>query len=309
MREETWNTVFNAMKIISILFIIAYYLFPDMFVLYDKTTGRMSTTALVIIIYVCLFIILLAVRYFTYKKTHATVNGTWSITPDKNTSEITLDGKTSKEGGLVNLFSDSDAKTFLAEVFTFSFFVSIDKSSIELMRGEDLKHKNGMYQKLIVVPGAFTINIDPIYEKMEVVFNSYGTNPYIIEVPTLSVQRWHQIAISIEGRIADIYQNGILVKSVPLPNVINKSPGNPYVIMNSNMYAKINLVKAWPFRLLEKDLIQEYRIDTDAQGTPTFPEITNILKIPKFDFCLGNACFSPSVTKETALTTVEYTYA
>jgi len=309
MTDETWKILLRAMTFIGVSFVILYYFNPDIFTIYDSKTGNMTTMSLSLLIYVSLFIILALLRYFLYKKTHANVVGLWSIAPVVSGGTVFVDGKTIAQNGTVNLLTDSDAKTFLAETFTFGFFVRIDKSSTELMHGENLKSKNGLFQNILVVPGAYSISIDPLHENMAIIFDSYKTNPYRIEIPTISVQRWHQIVISIEGRIADIYQNGNLVKSVPLPNVINNTPTNPYVVMNSDMYAKIALVQSWPLRLMEESVINNYRINTDAQGTPTLPEVSNIFGVPKFDFCLGTTCFGPSKPDTTALTTVEYTYA
>jgi hypothetical protein len=309
MKEESWNAIFKAMYYIAVVPLILYYFMPDLIYLFDETTGKPTPICLAIIIYFLVLVILLLLHYYYYKKTSAEVVGLWSIAPQTVGGTVLLDGKTSKQNGTINLLTDSDATSFLAETFSFSFFVSVDKSSIEMIPGENLTYKDGLYQKIIVVPGAYSISIDPIHENMSIVFDSYKTTPYRVNIPTLSVQRWHQILVSIEGRVADIYQNGALIKSVPLPNVISSKPGNPYAIMNSNMYAKLALIQVWPERVIEDAVADNYRTKTDAVGTPTLPDSSNIFGIPNFDFCIGQSCFGPAQTKETALTTVEYTYA
>lgn len=309
MKEETWQALFRAMYYIAVVPIILYYLMPDLLYLFDEKTGKPTPICLAIMIYLCVLVILLLVHYYYYKQTNAEVIGLWSIAPASIGGSIQFDGKTMDQNGTIPLLKDVDAKSFLAETFTFSFFVRVDKSSIEMIPGERLKYENGLYQKIIVVPGAYSISIDPIHENMTIIFDSYKASSYRVNIPTLSVQRWHQILISVEGRIADIYQNGVLLKSVPLPNVINSQPGNPYVIMNSDMYAKIALVQAWPERLIEDEISNNYRIVTDSVGTPTLPKPSNIFGIPNFEFCIGANCFGAATTKEKALTTVEYTYA
>jgi hypothetical protein len=309
MKERTWKSIFKAMYYIAAIPIIMYYFMPEILYLFDATTGKPTPLFIAIMIYAFVYIVLLLAQYFYSTQTNAEVIGLWTIAPPAVKGTVLLNGKTTTQNGLVNLLSDSDAKTFLAETFTFSFFVFIDKSSVELIPGEKLAQENGLFQRVLVVPGAYTISIDPLHETLAVVFDSYKTRPYRVDISTLSVQRWHQITISVEGRITDIYQNGTLIKSVPLPNVIGSQPGNPYVIMNSDMYAKIALIQAWPQRLIETAITNNYRTNTDSLGAPILPEPSNIFGIPNFEFCLGSNCFGPAKTKETALATVDYTYA
>lgn len=310
MREETWKTIFNAMYYIGAVPMVLYYLMPDLFYLFDEKTGRPTPVCLAIMIYILILVILLLVHHFYHTQTNAQEIGLWSIAPFSVGGKLQLDGKNEQsQNGTIALLKDTEARNFLAETFTFGFFVRIDRSSIEILPGEKLQYKNGLYQKIIVVPGAYSISIDPIHENMAIVFDSYGTNPYSVNIPTLSVQRWHQICISVEGRVADIYQNGALLKSVPLLNVINSQPGNPYAVMNSDMYGKLAFIQAWPKRLLEDEISNNYRNSTDSVGTPTLPKASNIFGIPNFEFCIGSNCFGSAVPTETPLKTVEYTYA
>ena len=200
---------------------------------------------------------------------------------------------------------------FLSESFTFSFFLSVDNASIENIKGESLKNDKQVYQQLIVVPGAFSIEVDPLHETMRILFSSYNTQDYQVFIPTLKSRRWHQILVSIEGRTADIYQNGILLKSVALPNVISARPGKPFVFMNSDMFARLAFIQSFNKRLKESEVIENYRLNTDPQGIPPLPSPseTNIFGIPNFNFCIGVYCIGAQKPKGDALKRVNYEYS
>lgn len=284
--------------------VILYYIKPQMFESIDPT--RPAPLVYVTGLYILIWTVVGMLWYLYSAQESATVMGLWSIKPTG--AEYYDAGKMVVATEKVDLLTETQVANNLGESFTFSFFVSIDNSGIETIKGASLRSGGKPYQNLIVVPGAYTVAVDPLHEVLKLNFVTHDSNSYEVLIPTLSIHRWHQILVSVEGRTADIYQNGILVKSVPLPNVISGRPGKPLIYMNSDMYTRVAYVQAWPRRILEKEVAENYRLNVTDQNIPPIPS-TKLFGIPKFNFCLGGLCFDSSKPNTTALTQVEYTYA
>ena len=310
MDSNTWLLIFTSMKYIGYLGVLLYYLMPDVFV-FRTPDGKLSYLFLAFIIYLFILVVLSMVYYFQNKKTHAETFALWKIVPIQSGSgSVFMDGKSKQINGIHNVFSESDVMDFMAESFTFSFFVSMDNSSIETVSGKDLSDKKTPYQLLVSVPGAYSISLDPLHETLRIAFKTYKTDDYEVLIPTIKSRRWHQILVTIEGRTADIYQNGSIVKSVPLPNVVSARPGNPYLVMNSHMFARVALVQAWPRRLKEIDIITNYRLNIDSVGVPRYPTASSSLfGTQNLNFCIGTLCMSTSQPVKKALTHVVYEYS
>ena len=308
MGPDTWLIIFNSMKYIAYLGVCLYYFMPDIFVL-QTPDGKPSYLVLAIVIYLFLLAVLSLIYYFQNKKTYAETVGLWKVLPSHvGQGSVLKDGQITKLSGKNKVFNEADTMEFLSESFTFGFFVSMDNSSIETVKGGDLTDKKP-FQQLLVVPGAYDVFLDPLHETMRINFKTYRTNDYEVTIPTIKSRRWHQILVTIDGRTADIYQNGVLIKAVPLPNVISARPGNPYIIMNSDMYTRLALIQAWPLRLKEVDIINNYRLNTDGQGVPRYPTSTNVFGIPNLNFCVGSFCVGPAKAAKKALTHVNYEYS
>lgn len=309
MLPNTYDIVFNALKWAAIIGIIIFYVNPEIY-------GNHINT--VLCIYILLWFFVLISYYFFNNKSNAVVEGLWVLTPkNANKSEI-YDFKTQKmvpKTNLIDLLTENDSSQFLKETFTFGFFLTIDKSSIELINGNSLKKEYKPFQLIVSVPGVYDIYVDPLHEILSIEFYSYNASNYKVNLPTLKNQKWHQILISIEGRTADIYQNGMLLKSVALKNVISSRPGKPKVNMNPDLYGRVAFIQSWPSRLKEVDIINNYRINTDVQGVPRLPvPITSIPGIPELslagiNFCVGSYCFDSFASETDALSYVNYEYA
>jgi preprotein translocase subunit SecG len=308
MIQSAWNSLFDALKYIGLFVVVLYYLFPDRFALRDAN-GNASFIVYGIIIYVFIWIVLTLAYYFLNKKTNATTESLWTVQPERLGPGTVLDInlKEKRKQGKDDLLTEGDTMDFLAETFTFSFFISLDNASIENIRGDRLKD-NDTFMKLIVIPGAYSVEVDPLHETMRILFKTYQTKEYEVIIPTLKARRWNQILVTVEGRIADIYQNGILLKSVALPNVISARPGKPYLFMNADLFARFAFIQSFNRRLKEQEVIENYRINTDSLGVPFFPKPNdNFLRLPSF--CIGIYCIGSQRPKGNALTTVNYDYS
>lgn len=309
MIQSAWNSLFDALKYIGLFVVVLYYLFPGKFSLRDAN-GNASFMVYGIIIYVFIWIVLSLAYYFLNKKSNATTESLWTIQPERIGPGTILDInlKEKRKQGKDELLTEGDTMDFLAETFTFSFFISVDNASIENIRGDSLKENNAAFMKLIVIPGAYSVEVDPLHETMRLLFKTYQTQDYEVEIPTLKARRWHQILVTVEGRTADIYQNGILLKSVALPNVISARPGKPYLFMNADMFARFAFIQSFNRRLKEQEVIDNYRTNTDSIGVPFFPKQNdNFLRLPSF--CIGIYCIGSQRPKGNALTTVNYDYS
>ena len=306
LSSKTWRVIFTSLIYVGIFGILLYYFKPDL--LSSPEVGMKSPIILGISIYILIWFIALFVFYYLEKPDSAIVEGLWEIRPENVGAMAFKDGKMMATSGKADMLTETQTMLYLSETFTFGFFVSIDNASIELIKADKLQ---APFQNLIVVPGAYIVSVDPLREILKLSFITYKSDPYEVQIPTLQLRRWHQFVVSIEGRTADIYQNGILLKSIALPNVIGGRPGKPLVFMNADMYARVAYVQSWARRLKEVEVINNYRWNTDAQGVPPIPTPASsfMFGIPKFNFCLGSFCIESQKPAPNALTYVDYVYA
>jgi len=318
MLANTWDTIFWALYWAGALLIVVFYFAPSVFQSTDPT-NKYGPLYMSIIIYIVIWIIVLILYYFYDGKSNAEIKGLWRLKPNYSKESEKYEPSTQlmvPANGMVELLSEKDATKYLTETFTFGFFVSVDHSSIEGVQGESLKNNYKPYQLIVSVPGVYNVYIDPFHEMLSIEFQSYKTSNYTVNLPTLKTAKWHQILISIEGRSADIYQNGMLLKSVGLQNVIATRPGKPKVNMNPEMYATVAFVQSWPQRLKEAEIVANYRWNTDAQGIPSLPSprANMSLGIPSLslagiNFCIGSFCTDTLSSETDALSYVNYEYA
>lgn len=304
MLVQNWDNIFNALIYAGLAAVVLYYFKPDLFDAIDPQ--RPAPLVYIVGVYILLWILVLILWYLYSAQESATVKGLWSIAPAG--AEYYDGSKMVGAKDKVDLLTETQVANNLNESFTFGFFVSIDNASIETVKGDSLRSGKKPYQNLIVIPGAFNVSVDPLHEVMRLRFLAHDSSSYEVLIPTISVRRWHQILISVEGRTADIYQNGVLLKSAPLPNVIGGRPGKPQIYMVSDMHARVAYVQSWPRRILEREVADNYRLNVSDQNVPPLPS-TTVFGIPKFNFCLGGFCIDSAKPVQTALTQVEYTYA
>lgn len=306
LSSKTWRVIFTSLVYVGLFGLVVYYLKPDL--LSSSEVGMKSPIVLAVSIYVLVWGISLLVFYYLEKPDSAIVEGLWEIRPENIGAMAYSNGKMVPTTGKADLLTESQTMLYLSDSFTFGFFVSIDNSSIELLKADKLQSP---FQNLIVVPGAYIVSVDPLREILKISFTTYKSDPYEVQIPTLQIRRWHQFAVSIEGRTADIYQNGVLLKSVALPNVIGGRPAKPLVFMNADMYARIAYIQSWPKRLKEVDVINNYRWNSDPQGVPPIPTPTSsfMFGVPNFNFCLGSFCLESGKPAQNALKYVDYVYA
>ena len=277
MLVNTWHMIFNTLIYVGVFGVVIYYINPNFLSVVKSDGQTIDPLFICFLIYVAIWLIVLILYYFFNTKSNAQIEGLWRLAPLNSGKSELYDFnayKMMKQSGTLELLSESESTKFLAETFTFGFYISIDNTSIEIINGEALGKDKKPYQLIISIPGVYGIYIDPFHETLAISFSSYKAKPYVVYLPTLKVHRWHQILISMEGRSADIYQNGILLKSIGLQNVVSSHPGKPTINMNPNMYSSVAFIQSWPIRLKEQDIVDNYRWTSDAKGIPSMPSPT-----------------------------------
>lgn len=150
---------------------------------------------------------------------------------------------------------------------------------------------------LLKWPKAWNVTYNAAKEQIEWEFFETGdTNgavmsARIVHVPHITLQKWNQVAITFEGRTADIYCNGELITSTTLDNVPPMSSSS-ITIVPTNVMGQIAYVQTWPRRFTMGEIATNYTDTSDSQGRPYLgPEFLKMLEsvsIPNL--------FNPNIT-------------
>lgn len=151
---------------------------------------------------------------------------------------------------------------------------------------------------LFTWPGVWNMNYSASTEQMHWIFTqtrdtpTSEPSPEKVELQNVPLQRWVQIVLGFEGRSADLYVNGTLVKSELLKN-LPTSANSSITIVPNNVMGKIAFIQVWPRRLPVHEVAANYTDTSDSQGRPYLgPEFFNIfdnLKLPNL-FCPNGKC-------------------
>jgi len=156
---------------------------------------------------------------------------------------------------------------------------------------------------LLTWPGVWNLQYNAAKEEADWLFyetvdNNSGAaaaNPVAtVSVPSVPLQRWTQLVITVAGRTVDFYVNGTLILSKLLDNV-TPSSNSSITIVPSGVMGQLAYVQVWPRRLMVSEVAANYTDTSDSQGRPYFgPDflkaITNI-KTPNI-FCSSGNCDS-----------------
>jgi hypothetical protein len=168
----------------------------------------------------------------------------------------------------------------------------------------------------LIWPGVWSLNYTPSHEQLNWVFEQSPDNtgsapsPDTITLPHVPLQRWNQIVIGFEGRTADLYVNGKLIKSDILSNV-PPSAASSITIVPKHMMGQVAYVQLWPRRLTTTQVAANYVNTSDSQGRPYLgPELftaISSIKLPNL-FCPGGKCGGTSAAAQPSQTW-EFPYA
>jgi hypothetical protein len=198
------------------------------------------------------------------------------------------------------------AATQMKGSYTFSFFIRID--AVPDMRTADTA--------LMTWPGIWDLGYNAATEQLVWKFaqtqdsaNTWAlTEP--INVDGVPMQRWTQVAITFEGRTADLYINGKLITSNTLRN-LPPSAASSITLVPAGVMGQLAYGQLWPRRLTVSEIAANYTDTSDSQGRPFLgPDLLGPLKnlsVPNL-FCPSGNCASSQPTAS-ASQTWEFPYA
>jgi hypothetical protein len=171
--------------------------------------------------------------------------------------------------------------------YTLSFYLSV--SAVPDMRTAATP--------LFTWPGVWDLGYNPSQEQL--VFNfkqtpdmALSTATETITLPRIPLQKWSQVAMVFEGRTADLFINGQLVKSDSLNNV-PPAGASSITIVPGNMHGQVAYVQLWNRRLKTAEIAADYAATSDSQGRPLispgfFGPLGNLSVLNPF--CSGGDC-------------------
>jgi hypothetical protein len=209
--------------------------------------------------------------------------------------------------------------------FTVSFFIYMDKLNMERIpfAGPEGEYRFKPLVKLIGV-GEFVLN--PVHQRAllrltplvpSVMNGKFKTPPYA-EITNVMNSRWNQITITLEGRSIDIYLNSKHATSLILENLTWTNPTGMLLETSPDFWGQAGMIQAWPRRLTEREIVENYKRVTDLRGKPNIPDAKPTFKsiwqelyklMCKAGFCPNSGKGSQGRLRTNGLEYVDYEYA
>jgi hypothetical protein len=171
--------------------------------------------------------------------------------------------------------------------YTLSFYLSV--SAVPDMRTTATP--------LFTWPGVWNLGYNPSQEQLVFTFMqtpdmSLSTSTETITLPRIPLQKWTQVTMVFEGRTADLFVNGQLVKSDSLNNV-PPAGASSITIVPGQMHGQVAYAQLWNRRLKTSEVAADYAATSDSQGRPLispgfFGPLGNISILNPF--CSGDDC-------------------
>ena len=274
-----------------------------------------------IFLIVVLLIIALGIVYVLYfmpKSDETTVLGPFVLNGIPSESD-------SAGSKLVSVLTAKQLSKSLKSNFTVSFFIYMDKLNMERIpfAGPEGEYRFKPLVKLIGV-GEFVLN--PVHQKallrltplVPAVMNGNFTPPPYAEIDNVMNSRWNQITIAVEGRSIDIYLNSKHTTSLILENLTWTNPTGMLLETSPDFWGQAGMIQAWPRRLTEKEIWENYKHVTDLRGKPNIPDAKPTFKsiwhelyklMCEAGFCPNNRKRSQGGRNVNGLEYVDYEYA
>jgi hypothetical protein len=258
------------------------------------------------------------VLYFMPKSDETTVLGPFVL----NGIPSEADGGGSK---LRSVLTARQLSKSLKSNFTVSFFIYMDKLNMERIpfAGPEGEYRFKPLVKLIGV-GEFVLN--PVHQRallrltplVPSVMNGNFKPPPYAEIENVMNSRWNQITIAVEGRSIDIYLNSKHTTSLILENLTWTNPTGMLLETSPDFWGQAGMIQAWPRRLTEREIVENYKRVTDLRGKPNIPDVKPTFKsiwhelyklMCKAGFCPNNRKGSQGGLRTNGLEYVDYEYA
>jgi len=258
------------------------------------------------------------ILYFMPKSDETTVLGPFVL----NGIPSEADSSGSK---LESVLTARQLSTSLKSNFTVSFFIYMDKLNMERIpfAGPEGEYRFKPLVKLIGV-GEFVLN--PVHQRAllrltplvpSVMNGKFKTPPYA-EITNVMNSRWNQITITLEGRSIDIYLNSKHATSLILENLTWTNPTGMLLETSPDFWGQAGMIQAWPRRLTESEIVENYKRVTDLRGKPNIPDAKPTFKsiwqelyklMCKAGFCPNSGKGSQGRLRTNGLEYVDYEYA
>jgi hypothetical protein len=233
---------------------------------------KMNTFRLVLLVITALIVIGAALYWwFKPRPEHVTVMGPYD-----------LKGVTSSASGSSQetVIDSAQLMKQMGNNFTLSTFIYMDEVNRERIPiggpAGDFRFK-----PLIYILGVGTIVVDPIHQIAKIVLQPLTdkainptNSPVVINIDNFVIARWNQLTLCVEGRSADVYLNGKLIKSALMTNVPLLQPVGLLLETIPDFSGQAALFQVWPRRLTAPEVMRNYKQNTDLRGRPPIPEKT-----------------------------------
>jgi hypothetical protein len=273
------------------------------------------------LIFLILILVIIAagviyVLYFMPKSDETTVLGPFVL------NGIASENDSSAGSNLKSVLTQAQLIQSLKSNFTFSFFIYMDKVNDERIPFAGPKG-DYRFKPLLKLLGVGEFVLDPVHQAallrlnplMPMSMNNSLTSPPYAEIENVMNSRWNQITIAVEGRSIDIYLNGHHATSLILDNVTWTNPTGVLLETSPDFWGQAGMIQAWPRRLTEKELRENYKRVTDLRGKPNIPDGAPTFKSFWHELykLLCHAGFCPNNGKgdeaNTGIEYVDYEYA
>jgi hypothetical protein len=183
-------------------------------------------------------------------------------------------------------------KTAMAASYTFSYYVNI--SSVPDMRATATP--------FLMLPGVWMLGYNAAQEQLLLTQGTTADSPDwggfdTVVLPSVPMQRWVQVTMTMEGRTMDFYLNGKLIKSHSFANVPPSSAAS-IILLPNNLMGQMAYVQVWPRRLTVTEVENNYVDTCDSRGRPYLgPELLKAIKgfkVPNL-FCPNGVCGGKNV--------------
>ena len=273
------------------------------------------------LIFLILILVIIAagviyVLYFMPKSDETTVLGPFVLNGRASEND------SSAGSNLKSVLTQAQLIQSLKSNFTFSFFIYMDKVNEERIPFAGPKG-DYRFKPLLKLLGVGEFVLDPVHQAallrlnplMPMSMNNNVTSPPYAEIENVMNSRWNQITIAVEGRSIDIYLNGRHATSLILKNVTWTNPTGVLLETSPDFWGQAGMIQAWPRRLTEKELWENYKRVTDLRGKPNIPDGAPTFKSFWHELykLLCEAGFCPNNGKggedDTGIEYVDYEYA
>jgi hypothetical protein len=167
---------------------------------------------------------------------------------------------------------------------------------------------------LLEWPGVWQVSYSPAKEELHwtfigetVIQNGAPTQTprESVIIPKVPLQRWNQVVIAFEGRTADFYVNGQLIKSHTLEYLPPATLTSAVIVNKENFMGQLAYVEVWPRRLTVSEAASNYLDTSDSQGRPYYESSLRSM----FDALKQQKLFGPTTGCSQATPTADKTQA